>query len=215
MAGQVEADKVGFVYINGLNDGQTKKDNLVRWWWEQGGHTLQLARINWHDGGSLDEKVDQVEAQVYGMLGLFGGAALIGSSAGGGLVLNAYAKMKKANIVAISAHGRMKEGDYSNEHRMSIRRRAHIGTSKASPAFVESIARVEHETIPGLSPKDRERILNLTQLTDMVVAPELMQIPGVQTHRSLAFGHTGAFFAHLFADRDLIARFAQERLIHA
>lgn len=64
--------------------------------------------------------------------------------------------------------------------------------------------------IAALSEEEKVRILVLTQMTDLVVPLETMQIPGAQTHRSFAFGHSGGFLAHIIrADRDLIINFVK------
>ena len=63
-----------------------------------------------------------------------------------------------------------------------------------------------------LTEQDKERLLILTQLTDMVVPMDTMMIDGVKQHRSLAFGHSGGFLAHLLADRNMIAEFAETRV---
>jgi hypothetical protein len=205
--------RVGYLYINGLGDGRiTPKDRLVRKWWAMARQTIEHARINWYDGGSLSGKERQVSDKVSDMLKSFGGVAIIGGSAGGGLALNVFAAMKQENVCAVAAHARVKVGDYAETDRMSLFRRAKMDTKHPSQAFFDSVTKVETQTIPGLTAEDKERLLNLTQLTDMVVSLDLMQIDGVQTHRSIAFGHSGGFAAHLLADRDMIVTFAESRL---
>ena len=95
---------------------------------------------------------------------------------------------------------------------MSLDQRAGIGTEHASVSFVRSVQKAEREVVPNLSEDEKKKILNLTQLTDMVVDTKLMQLDGVKTHRSITFGHSGGYLAHLFADRDLISRFVDERI---
>ena len=51
-----------------------------------------------------------------------------------------------------------------------------------------------------------------TEVTIAGVLHEYSSIDGVQEHRSLAFGHSGGFIAHLLADRDLIIDFADKAL---
>lgn len=206
-----QSSNIGYLYVNGLGRGDiTLKDRMVRWWWARAGRTIEHAQVDWYDGRNLAEKERQVREKVEQMLQTFGAVAIIGGSAGGGLALNVFSQMKDKNICAVTAHARVKVGGYEDSDRKSLFRRAKLGTKTPSQAFYDSVTKAESETIPSLTDADKSRLLNLTQLTDMVVPPDLMQIEGVQTHQSLAFGHAGGFLAHLLADRDLIIRFAEQ-----
>jgi hypothetical protein len=206
-------ENVGFLYVNGLGHGATTpKDRVVNWWWNKAGLQIRYAHVNWYDQGSLKEKIDGVEDAAKELLKQFGGAAIIGESAGGSLALNAFHRLKNQNVVAVNAHGRVKVGDYSKSHRMSLYHRAKLNTSHPSQSFYNSVVQAETQTIPALSKDDKDRLLVLTQLTDLVVPLSFMQIEGVESHRSLAFGHLGGFVAHMIADRDIITSFAKNKL---
>ena len=206
-------ERIGYLYINGLGDGSTTtKDKVVKWWWQRAGQSIQHAHINWYDSKSLDEKLGVIEQQANEMLTRFGGVAIIGSSAGGSLAVNSFYRLRDKNVCAISTHGRLRAGDYPDSHRMSLHHRAHLNTDKPSQSFFDSVMRAETEVIPRLTDQDKERLLILTQLTDLVVPMECMGIEGVQQHRSVAFGHSGGFVAHLIADRDMITSFATTQL---
>ena len=204
-------ENLGFLFINGLGDGRTTpKDRVVRWWWQRAGLDIRHAHINWYDGKGLDDKLHAVETKVDGMLSECGGVAIIGSSAGGSLAVNSFYRLRDRNVCAVVAHGRLAAGDYPDSHRMSLHHRAHLdGAGKPSQSFYDSVSMAEKDVIPKLTGQDKERLLILTQLTDLVVPLGLMEIDGVQQHRSLAFGHSGGFLAHLLADRDIIHTFAQ------
>jgi hypothetical protein len=205
------AEQIGYLYINGLGDGQTTtKDKAVKWWWQRAGQDIQHAHINWYDDKTLEDKLKSVEQKVDEMLHSFGSVAIIGSSAGGSLALNAFYRLKDKNVCAVITHGRLRAGNYTDNQRNSLHHRAHLDTDMPSQSFFDSVTMAESEVIPRLSDEDKERLLVLTQLTDLVVPMECMGIEGVQQHRSLAFGHSGGFVAHMIGDRDIIARFAQE-----
>ena len=207
------SEKIGYLYINGLGDGATTlKDRVVKWWWQRKGLDIQHAHINWYDGKSLEEKLATVEQKVDEMLRNFGGVAIIGSSAGGSLAINSFYRLRDKNVCAVSTHGRLKAGDYPDSHRMSLYHRAHLDTDKPSQSFFDSVTMAETQVILSLTEQDKERLLILTQLTDMVVPMDTMMIDGVKQHRSLAFGHSGGFLAHLLADRNMIAEFAETRV---
>ncbi len=206
-------ENIGFLYINGLNDGTTTpKDRIVERWWQRAGLTIVHTHLNWKDGGTLESKLKQVAHQVDEMLTRFDGVAIIGSSAGGSLALNSYARMKDKNVCAVISHGRLRAGDYKKTAKNSLYRRAGLHKTNSSQAFFDSVIMAETKTIPKLSEPDKRHLLVLTQLTDLVVPMECMGIDGVQNHRSIAFGHSGGFVAHFLNDRDIINRFAQSSL---
>jgi len=201
---------IGYLYINGLNDGQTKRqDRLAFWWWRRKGIELRHAHVNWLDGRSLDDKVNDLEIQLGEMLEQFSGVALIGTSAGGSLALNTFHRLKGRNICAVTAHARLKVGDYSQEQKNSMYRRANMDTDRPCKAFFDSVANVEADIISEVSESEIQRLLTLSSITDMIVPPSLMSVEGVRNHRSLAFGHAGGYLAHMIADRNLTIRFSE------
>lgn len=209
-----KSSEVGYLYVNGLGNGNiTPKDRVVDWWWRRSGRVIEHAKVDWYDGGSLQSKEKQIEEATDRLLKTFGGVAIIGGSAGGSLALNVFSAMKDKNVCVIAAHARVAEGDYRRSDRMSLYHRAKMDTNHPSQAFFDSVVKAETSTIPRLTEDDKERVFSLTQLTDMVVDLSLMQIDGVQTHRSVTFGHSGGFLAHLVANRDIIADFAESKLL--
>jgi hypothetical protein len=205
-------EKTAYLYVNGLGDGSISiKDRMVQWWWQQANLDLRFAEVDWYKH-SFDELEKQVITKVEDLFRNFGRVALIGGSAGGSLALNAFSQISERNVVLVLAHARLASGDYPANSRMSLDQRAGIGTEHASVSFVRSVQKAEREVVPNLSEDEKKKILNLTQLTDMVVDTKLMQLDGVKTHRSITFGHSGGYLAHLFADRDLISRFVDERI---
>ena len=206
-------EKAPILYINGLGDGSIGvKDKLVAWWWKCADVDFHHAQVNWYDGTSFDDRLAEIVGQANRLIKQFGRAAIIGSSAGGSLALNTFYQLRDKNICIINAHGRLCAGDYADNNRNSLHHRARLDTDKPSQSFFDSVTYAENEVLPNLTDSDKERILVLSQLTDLVVPTELMSIDGVQEHRSLAFGHSGGFIAHLLADRDLIIDFADKAL---
>lgn len=203
-------ETIGYLYINGLGDGKTTlKDRLVRWWWKIVKVDIVHAHINWYDGKVIDKKIDDVKQLAPSMLNTYDGVVIIGSSAGGSLAFNVFDKLKDRRVCIIIAHGRLGSGSYSDNQRMSLYNRAYLGKAVPSLSFFESVQRAERKVIPGLTKLEMQRILTLSQLTDLVVPLDLMGVKGVKNHRSFAFGHSGGFLAHLLADRDLIIDFAK------
>lgn len=205
--------EIGYLYVNGLNDGQTKPhDRLAMWWWQRKGAELRHAHVDWFDGQGIDSKIGYVGDQVKEMLGQFGGVALVGSSAGGSLALNTFHELQDANICAVMAHARLKVGRQPIDARASLYRRAYMDTARPSRAFMDSVSQAENVTIPGLTQEERQRLLTLSSIADGTVPTKLMTTRSIANHRSLTFGHAGGFIAHFIADRDMIMNFAESSL---
>ncbi|MCA9347614.1 hypothetical protein KC930_03495 [Candidatus Saccharibacteria bacterium] len=199
----------GYIYINGLGSGKLRLiERIVFWWWGRAGVELTQAHINWYDSDGFETKVDKLKEIAKYQLQQYEKVVLIGSSAGGSLALNAFYELSDERIFAVNAHGRINKGKYPKKHRMSLFRRAHLDKKRKSQAFFDSVVNVEGIVIPSLSKTEKTRILVLTQITDLVVPLETMKIEGVKTHKSLAFGHLGGFFAHLIACRKMIQRWS-------
>lgn len=201
------------LYINGLGNGSIGvKDRLIQAWWQRAGVDFNHAGIDWYDGASFDNHLAEIVEQANELIKQFGSAAIIGSSAGGSLALNTFFKLRDENVCVINAHGRLHAGNYGDSNFHSLYRRAKLDTDNPSQSFYDSVVYAEAEVLPKLTDDDKQRILVLSQLTDLVVPKKLMSIKGVREHRSLAFGHSGGFLAHLLADRDMIIDFANNSL---
>ncbi len=202
---------IGYMFLNGLGTGETKwHENIMLKTWHRAGVDLVPAHINYY-AHSSDELIDQVCTLARTMLKSHDGVAFVSESAGGSLALNALHILQDESVCAVIAHGRMRAGDLPRSNRNSLYRRAHLDTDSPATGFYEGVLKAE-KTALALSADEKRRILILTQLTDMVVPLSTMTLPGVQTHRSIALGHTGAFFAHLIGNRDRIMAFAHQTL---
>ncbi len=205
-----ERSKIGYLYINGLIVSKIKFiDRLVSWWWRRAGIDIQLAKVNWFDGATIEHRIELIVEKVNAMLKQNNLVVLIGSSAGGSLAINAFDRLKTKNVCAVIAHGRLKVGNYKNTDKLSLFHSARIGQPVSAPSFMESVQIAEQKSIPNLSKSDKNRIMTMTQITDEVVPVSTMIISGVDTHRSIAFGHRMGFVAHIIIGRKRIIKFAQ------
>ena len=200
--------KLSVLYINGLGSGKlSAKDRLVIWWWKRAGVDFHHAQVDWYGEQSFDDLLSRVVTQADEIMKQSEQVIVIGSSAGGSLALNTFFQLRHKNIYAVNAHGRLRAGTFANKHFNSLYRRAKLDTNKPAQGFYDSVMYAENTVLPKLTSGDKRRILVLSQLTDLVVPINLMLIDGVREYRSLAFGHSGGFVAHLFADRDLIIHY--------
>ncbi len=206
------SEQISYLFINGLGGGQPKwHERLAIWRWQKSGTKLHHYQANWHDGQSFESMLEEVTTEVDELLESTGKIALIGSSAGGSLALNTFFRSKDRNVSAVVAHGRLAKGDYPDEHRKSLQSSA-FHRDNPSQSFFDSVTFAENEVIPNLTDDDKQRLIILLQLTDRVVPLETMTIEGVQTHKSITFGHSGGFLAHLLADKSIIEDFAEQSL---
>lgn len=204
---------IKYIFFNGLSKGNIQfHERWVIKWWSRKGIELEHRQINWHDDKTLDEMMDDLSKKIKKLAAENKGVVLVGSSASGSLVMNLLQKVNLPNVLAVNAHGRLRSGNFKDDDKNSLYRRAGMATeNEKSPKFFDSVMLFEKNQ-KKLTKEQKSRILNLTQLTDLVVPTETMQLDGVKTHRSKAFGHSGGFLAHLIADRDLIVSFAEEKM---
>lgn len=202
-----------YMFFNGLSIGNVQfHEEWAIKWWRRRGIELDHWQVEWYDDRSLDEMMNEYADKIEEMAKQNRGVVLIGSSASGSLVMNLMQKVDLPNVLAVNAHGRLRSGDFEDSDKNSLFRRAGMDTEdKKAQKFFDSVMLFEKNQ-KKLTKEQKNRILNLTQLTDLVVPMETMRLEGVKTHKSKAFGHSGGFLAHLIADRDLIIRFAEDRV---
>ncbi len=206
-------DNIGYLYINGLIKNKIKfVDSLVHWWWARAGIDIQLAKADWFDDKTINDRIDLLSDTLQNMLKTYDGVVLIGSSAGGSLALNLFDRFKDKNVCAVLAHSRLKVGNYANDQHLSLYHSARIGRQVNAKSFFDSVHLVEEKTIPRLTIPEKNRILCMTQLTDNVVPISTMTIDGVKSRKFFAFGHRGGFLAHIIIGRNIIIRYAKKWL---
>lgn len=148
------------------------------------------------------------------MLQHYDGVAILGSSAGGSLAINAFAKLKEKNVCVVAAHSRLAVGNYANNQKSSLYHSARMGKKISAPSFYESVKIAEDVSIPSFSKLDKRRIMIMVQLTDGVVPLETMYIDGAWQMRTKALGHRMGFISHFIVKRDKVIEFANEVLSH-
>ena len=207
------SNRIGYLYVNGLININIKFiDKLIDWRWNSVGIDIQHSRTNWFDKTTIDDKVRAVIKQVDKMLQDYDGVAILGSSAGGSLAINAYAKLIDKNVCIVAAHSRLAVGNYSDDQKLSLYHSARIGKKISAPSFYESVKIAEDISILGFSITDKQRIMTMVQLTDGVVPLGTMSIDGAIQIRTLAFGHRMGFISHFIINRNRVIDFANRVL---
>lgn len=169
--------KLHVVYIPGLGDDniarQSKAISTWRWW----NVDAELFQMNWSDSQPWAKKFERLLARIDTLDTAQVPVALVGVSAGGSAVINAYAarKHKLVGVVCISG---------------KVNRPNKIGPRylRQNPSFVES-ARQAPDSLDRLDADDRKRILSRYAPLDLVVAQADSHISGARNRLSPTIGH--------------------------
>ncbi len=193
------------MYINGLGNG-TKHlpDKIIDLWWQLNGKRLVRFPVNWYFDQDIDDLTIAVLKKVNELFKNSNRVAIIGSSAGGSLAINALFANDNQRLFAVVSRGRLIKGTFQPTDKRSLEY-----LSKKSRTLYNSVAAAERN-IASLSLSQKKRILVLVPLFDGVVPVETMRLKGVTTHTSIAFGHFGGYLAHMIADLAIIDRFVRK-----
>jgi pimeloyl-ACP methyl ester carboxylesterase len=178
------------LYFNGLGSGKTRK----REWFAMrylAKHGIQVEHISidWRSDEPFEELLERLVSLTRHKLEEHGKLVLIGSSAGGSLALNIFRKINNKNLSVVTICSRLHDARLARWDRRTLERMAYIGTLKASPLFVDSVAYCTNQTIPGFTKTDKQRVIIVRQLADDVVPKRTMEIEGIKIHKVFAIGH--------------------------
>ncbi len=144
----------------------------------------------WEDKTSYEKKIAMLLVKI-DALAKRGKVTLVGVSAGGSLVMNAFAKRKEKVHRVINVSGRLRMGGFP-----SI---AFALSARNHPAFVESVEKAE-KVLPTLSQKNKEKIMTISPIFDGVVPLSAIPVDGAYNLKiplishALATGGSFVFF---------------------
>lgn len=178
------------LYLNGLGDGKLQCRQLVAIkYLAKRDVQVAHAHVNWRSGESFENLCEYVLACAQDQLKRHGRIALVGSSAGGSLAINVFAKLRHEDIVAVSLCGRLRPGDLPWWDARKLERMAYLGTAKESKSFYHSVTHCAQTTLPSLTEQDKRRLVVMKQWVDFVVPRSTMNIDGARTYTLPAIGH--------------------------
>lgn len=154
--------------------GQRKLVSAWRIWGVQP-HFIQM---NWGDGKPFEPKLNKILAKIDDLHAKGHQVSLVGASAGGGAVINAFAARKEKVASVVTLSGKINDPDG-------------IGTrySGPNPAFVESAFMVQ----PSLDKldfyKDRSRIQSRYAFFDPIVPLSDSKVVGANNNMLPTIGH--------------------------
>jgi len=159
------------VIISPGMDGKIGGLELVTKYWPQK-YSLypEIEQIVWKDGIDFAPKLKKITDLVDRLVSNGDTVSLIGTSASGSLMLNAFIERKGVVEKVINVGGFVRPGNRSGQRNFNER-------SAASIAFRESVLRFA-SLESTLTPEDRKKILTVRPLWDELVPPETVVIKG-------------------------------------
>lgn len=181
------------LYINGLGDGTTQEYEAMAFKkMRHLGFNVVHAHVQWRKEQDFSKLLEELVLQARELVENDNELTIIGLSAGGSMALNLYAKLNNKNIKIISIIGRLRKGFVLPWSYRTMKRAAHFGTRHESKIFYDSVMHCEDSTIPSLAIVDRQNIITLKPITDLIVPLNTMSIAGVKNIRIPALGHVMA-----------------------
>jgi len=156
------------VYVPGLGDTKKGYDVIIGSW-KIYGVVPHVHRVNWMDREeNFELKLNKLVSEVRKLLKRKNIVSLIGGSAGGSMVLNAFLEEPEINAV-VDITGRLREGE--NVH--PTLEEAALG----SPAFKKSVIVFESKE-PRMTKEQREKVLTLAPIWDEAVPKGSVPLKG-------------------------------------
>jgi hypothetical protein len=160
------------LYVPGLNDQRFPQRSLLRYLpriWKQFGFDLIVFPIHWAEGSFLPKlrklvfHIDRLKKEGYDIY-------LMGQSAGGSAVLNAFSQRKKSIRKVVNVCGRLRKG----KHVFPTLEQA-AGKNRA---FQESVLLFERLNEGKLMNVDKKKVLTLRPILDEVVPASTVPLQG-------------------------------------
>jgi pimeloyl-ACP methyl ester carboxylesterase len=170
------------IYVPGLNNDlllHRASTSLLPIVWQLHGFHGHVVLLHWSDGNEIQPKLDKVLGFVGDLAARGHLVSLVGQSAGGSVVVNAFVQRPDLVTGVVNIAGRLRtEGETGLAE-----------ASRDNPAFAESVRRCE-QALPGLTMSQRARIMTIRPRVDFVVPSESVAIDGAQNLVAPVRGHS-------------------------
>jgi pimeloyl-ACP methyl ester carboxylesterase len=161
------------IYVPGLRDTATFNrlfHPIVAWVWRQQGFYPHVYLPHWEEGKSFQPKLDGIIKLIDELKAEGHNVSLIGQSAGGSAVLNAFSERRNLVNGVVNVTGRLRTG---------IRVKPSLNqATRISPAFKQSVLMFENQNEPTLIQADRRRIMTYRPWFDETVPVSTVPIEG-------------------------------------
>lgn len=162
------------IYVPGLDDSRKGYELFINKW-RFYGIVPHVHRVGWNDGEkSFEPKLKKLVSEINSLIKKGHIVSLVGGSAGGSAVLNAFTQQPKINAV-VNLCGRLRAGKNVTP---SLE-----WAARNSPAFKESVLMFEKRE-PGMRKEQRSRVLTFSPIWDEIVPRTTISLPGA-TNKTL------------------------------
>jgi len=194
------AKKHYVIVVPGLSDRKRMVSYAVKQW-KKYGITPYVHLAPWKKKEVLSTKLDRLVSQI-DELSKKGFVSLVGISAGGSMVLNAFAKRKAKISSVVNVCGRIKCGDKVFPS-LDL-------AARGNPAFRESVLFCD-ESRHLLKKADRKKVLNLRAWYDEVVPSQTSILKGALNKRMPVVEHNAAIMFALSMYKNQIINFLHKK----
>lgn len=148
--------------------------------WKMYGFTTHICDIGWKDGGKLQPKLQRLIKIIDDLHSDGNIVSLVGTSAGGSAVLNAFCDRREKVYRVVNICGRLRAGE-------KVFPSLEIA-SRTSSSFKESVLLFERRE-SRLTEKDKNKILTIRALFDEIVPTSTTILPGATNIQILSIEH--------------------------
>jgi pimeloyl-ACP methyl ester carboxylesterase len=181
------------IYVPGLADNGIRKHGqawLISLWKKRYHVGTSYYNVNWaNQGSSFAQKLDDLLQQIDTFTAQGKTVSLVASSAGATMAIHAFAKRTNALHKVVVVSGALGPASAIAQHL----RRAYPAFQQASQQLPTALA--------GIPIKDKNRIMSVIPLSDLMVKLQYMRIPNAQHLTQRTHGHLWTIVASLLRPR--------------
>lgn len=162
------------IYVPGLHDQlflNKSLTNVIPYIWRLHGFATHIVYPHWEEG-SFRPKLQKILKEIDDLYNLGHRVSLVGQSAGGSAVLNAFSERRDIISGVVNICGRMRAGE-------NVKPTLNLA-GRYSPAFIESVKLFEEINEPTLTDQDRRKIMTIRPLWDETVPKSTVPINGAK-----------------------------------
>jgi len=163
------------IYVPGLRDQHLFNKSLARLYplvWKPQGFHFHTISPHWEEGISFTPKLKMITNKIDELSVGANHIYLLGVSAGGSAVLNAFSQRRDLISGVVNVVGRLRAG-------VNVKPSLDKAT-KISPACRESILSFENQNEPTLSEVDRRKVMTLRPVWDETVPKSTVSLKGAK-----------------------------------
>ncbi len=193
-------NKLHVIYIPGLGDHDLTRQTNILGFWNWWNVDTEIFQMNWADNRSWELKFSELLNRIDTVHKLGIKVALVGVSAGGSAVINAYAARPDAIVGIVSISGKINRPDK-------------IGPKyyQKNPSFVES-AKNSPFSLDKLSEEQRSHILSRYGIYDPIVNKADSKVPSAKNRTSPTIGHVFTIAFQITLGAPSLLRFLKKQM---